>query len=138
MFKNWPLVTNLQFLSNPHEIWLQWLPHEVINFPKFQEDWTKIVDFLLMANFWKCPVFLLQTLDDTWSPYRKQSILKTISKLRDQISLRWQLTSMHSKFVGHSTEIIQQSKIKGPLSTNFFFWMLNPLLKTWNTYLQLK
>ena len=44
-----------------------------------------------------------------------RSILKTISKLRDQISLRWQLTSVHSEFVGHSTEIIRQSKIKGTL-----------------------
>ena len=46
-----------------------------------------------------------------------RSILKTISKLRNQISLSWQLTSMHSKFVGHSTEILRLSKIKGPLST---------------------
>ena len=45
-----------------------------------------------------------------------RSILKIISKLRDQISLRWQLTSMHSKFFGLSTEIIRQSKIKGPLT----------------------
>ena len=40
------------------------------------------------------------------------SILKTISKLRDQISFRWQLTNVHSKIVGHS---IRQSKVKGPL-----------------------
>ena len=44
-----------------------------------------------------------------------RSILKTISKLRDQISLRWSLTRVHSEFVGHSTEIIRQSKIKVPL-----------------------
>ena len=44
-----------------------------------------------------------------------RSILKTISKLRDQISLRWQLTSLNSIFVGHSTENIRQSKIKGSL-----------------------
>ena len=44
-----------------------------------------------------------------------RSILKTILKVRDQISLWWQLTSVHSKFVGHSTEIIRQSKIRGPL-----------------------
>ena len=45
-----------------------------------------------------------------------RSISKIISKLRDQISLRWQLTSVHSKFVGNFTEIIRQSKIKGPLT----------------------
>ena len=44
-----------------------------------------------------------------------RSIPKTVSKLRDQISLRRQLTNVHSKFVGHSTEIIRQSKIKDPL-----------------------
>ena len=41
-------------------------------------------------------------IDGAGSPYQKhcicRSILKTISKLRDQISLRWQLTSVHSIF----------------------------------------
>ena len=32
----------------------KWLPYKVIIFTKFHEDWTKIVDFLLMANFWVC------------------------------------------------------------------------------------
>ena len=41
-----------------------------------------------------------------------RSVLKTISKMRDLISLRWQLTSVHSKFVGYTIEIIRQSKIK--------------------------
>ena len=45
------------------------------------------------------------------------SILKTISKLRDQTSLSWKLTSVHSKD-GHSTEITRQSKIKEPLLIN--------------------
>ena len=30
-----------------------------IIFTKFHEDWTKIVDFLLMAKFWACLVFSL-------------------------------------------------------------------------------
>ena len=47
----------------PYETWWKLSPHELIIFTKFHEDRTKIVDFLLMANFWKCPVFLLQTLD---------------------------------------------------------------------------
>ena len=46
-----------------------------------------------------------------------KSILKTISKLRDQTSLSWKLTSVHSKD-GHSTEITRQSKIKEPLLIN--------------------
>ena len=40
-----------------NETWRKSLTHEVIIFTKFHKDWTKIVDFLLMANFWKCPVF---------------------------------------------------------------------------------
>ena len=31
-------------------------------FTKFHGDWIKIVDFLFMAIFWKCAVFLFQTL----------------------------------------------------------------------------
>ena len=37
--------------------WGVWL---LIILTKFHEDWTKIVDFLLMANFWVCAVFLLR------------------------------------------------------------------------------
>ena len=42
---------NPQFVSNPHETLGKLLPQEVIIFPKFREDWTKIVDFLSMTNF---------------------------------------------------------------------------------------
>ena len=34
----------------------------MINFTKFHEEWTKNVDFLLMANFWVWPVLIPQTL----------------------------------------------------------------------------
>ena len=50
-FKNWPLMKNPQILSNPHENLGKLLPHEEIIFTKFREDLTKIVEFLLMANF---------------------------------------------------------------------------------------
>ena len=46
-FKNWSLIETPQFLSNPHETWKKWLTHKAIIFPKFHEDWKKIVDFLL-------------------------------------------------------------------------------------------
>ena len=49
-------------MSNPYETWWKWLTHDVINFTKFHEDWTKIVDFLLRVNFWMCPGFFAQTL----------------------------------------------------------------------------
>ena len=41
---------------------MKWLPHKVIIFTKFQKDWTKFVDFLSMANFWRCLFFFTQTL----------------------------------------------------------------------------
>ena len=63
-FKNWPLIRNLQFLSYPNETWWKLSPQEVNIFTKFHEDRTKIVDSLSMANVWKCPFFLPQTLED--------------------------------------------------------------------------
>ena len=42
--------------------------------------------------------------------------LRPISKLKDHTSLRWQLTRLHSKFIGYWIEIIQQSKIKVPFT----------------------
>ena len=56
-FKNWSLIKNQQFLSYPDETWLKWSTHEVIIFTKFHQDRTKIVDSLLITNFWKCAVF---------------------------------------------------------------------------------
>ena len=49
-------------MSNLHETWWKWLSHEAIIFTKFHKDWTKIVEFLSTANFWKCAIFLTQTL----------------------------------------------------------------------------
>ena len=59
-FKNWQSIKNPQSLSNLHKTWWKWLPHDAIISTKLHKDWTKIVDFLLMANFWMCPVFLLR------------------------------------------------------------------------------
>ena len=69
-FKNWPLIKHPQFLSNSHETLRELLPHEVIIFTKFHEDWKKIVYFLSMANFVTCAFFLAQTLD-CYNPYFK-------------------------------------------------------------------
>jgi len=68
--KNWPCIKNPQFSSHPYEIW-KWLPHMIIFFTKFHEDWTKIVDFLLMGNFRACPVFLFR-------PYVLPCLLETL------------------------------------------------------------
>ena len=56
-FRIWPLVENLHFLPFLHETYWKKSPHEVIIFTKFHEDRRKIVDFLLLTKFWKCPVF---------------------------------------------------------------------------------
>ena len=46
-----------QSLSNPNETWWKWLTHETIVFIMFHQNWTKIVDFLITANFGTCAVF---------------------------------------------------------------------------------
>ena len=40
-------------------------PPEVIIFTKFYEDWAKIVDFLLMADFERVLFFFPRTLQDS-------------------------------------------------------------------------
>ena len=50
-FKIWLLVKNPHFLSNPHETWQNYSPHEVIILTKFHKDRTKNADLLLLANF---------------------------------------------------------------------------------------
>ena len=59
-FKDWPSVKHPCFWFYSNETWWKWLLHEAIIFTKFHEDWTKVADFLLMANFWTCAVFSLR------------------------------------------------------------------------------
>ena len=49
--QNWPLVKNLQFWFNLDQILSNWLSHLCDLLTKFHENWTKIVDFSLIANF---------------------------------------------------------------------------------------
>ena len=56
-------------INNKSTIFVQslWKSVKVIaswdnHFRQFYKDWTKIVDFLLMTNFWTCPVLFTQTL----------------------------------------------------------------------------
>ena len=44
-------VLESTFFVQSYETWQKQLPDKVIIFTKFHKDWTKIVDFLLMANF---------------------------------------------------------------------------------------
>ena len=46
--------------------WNKKLTHVLIIFTKFHEDWTNVVDFSLMANFWTCPIFFPYTLSLQW------------------------------------------------------------------------
>ena len=58
------VVLQPQFLPNLHETWWKSLPCGVIVFTKFQEDWTKIVDFYSRTIFeiLKCQIFFNQSL----------------------------------------------------------------------------
>ena len=44
-------MKNLQFWSNFDETLSNVPKNEVVNWTKFGQDWTKIVDFSLIANF---------------------------------------------------------------------------------------
>ena len=44
----------------------------------FYADWIKIVDFLLMANFCQCPLFITQTLSHLLS-----KIINRLNKISD-------------------------------------------------------
>ena len=81
MLKNWLLIKDPRFLSNAYETWRKRLSREAIIFTKFNDDWTKILDFLLLANFWMFAVFFTQTLDFFWDAIR-------ISKRRQNSSNR--------------------------------------------------
>lgn len=65
---------NPHFLSNPHETWL------IVIFTKFHEDLRKIMDFSLMANFWKCLVFFLRIYEGFWRYFYKKPFSFSVSK----------------------------------------------------------
>ena len=49
--KNWLLIKIQQFLSNLDQTFTNWLAHLWKLLAKFHQNWTKIVDFSLIANF---------------------------------------------------------------------------------------
>ena len=49
--KNWPLVKNLQFLSNQADIKATLPTHELIILTKFYKDWQENVDLLAAPKF---------------------------------------------------------------------------------------
>ena len=53
--KNWLLIKDFQILSHHHETWSKRPPHWFIILTKFYDDCSKIVDILLIVNFWSCP-----------------------------------------------------------------------------------
>ena len=62
----------------------------MIIFTKFHKDWTKNVDFLLLANFWMCLIFFTQTL------YVKNAARGSKIEKRGNIVYKWSLrTSQH-------------------------------------------
>ena len=59
--QNWLLMKNLQFWSNFDETLSNVPKNEVVNWTKFGQDWTKIVDFSLIANFEASLIFMHQS-----------------------------------------------------------------------------
>ena len=51
---------------------------------KFHKDWIKIVDFLLMANFWKCAVFFVSDFSCSLAAFLEK-ILSIISNNHRQM-----------------------------------------------------
>ena len=49
--KKWLFMKNLQFLSNFDETLPKVPINEVVNWTKFDENWTKIVEFSLIVTF---------------------------------------------------------------------------------------
>ena len=49
--QNWLLMKNAQFLLKSHETLPKGPPHQYVQLTKFHKIWSKIVDFLLIANF---------------------------------------------------------------------------------------
>ena len=67
----------------------------MIIFTKFHKDWSKIVDFLLLAKFWACPLFF-----DPPSKYNLTMTLRMTSSQRPfnlhvaalSFGVHWRLT----------------------------------------------
>ena len=62
--KNILLTNNLHFYSDLAHILAMLSIHEIIILTKFDEDQTKIVDFLLALCFWSSIIFFNQSLDE--------------------------------------------------------------------------
>ena len=55
-------MKNPQFLANQAQTLAIWPNHEMVILTKFHNNWTKIVDFSLIANFKASSIFSPQSL----------------------------------------------------------------------------
>ena len=83
-----PLIKNLQFLTNFDETLPKCSPHESIILTKFRQNWTKIEDFLLIAQLVQNHLFILDCLQlvklQSFKPTsfsRQQNLLILLSRL---------------------------------------------------------
>ena len=64
-----PFVKNLQFSSDPAEISAILPTHELVILIKFRKDWSKIVDFLVIAKFCSSQIFFASVYRSYFGPY---------------------------------------------------------------------
>ena len=70
--------------ENPYSGILPFLEIHTLNFTKFRVDWTKIVYFLLMVNFWTCLIFFTHTFSED----KKQPLVALpMSKKREMLTM---------------------------------------------------
>ena len=70
-------------LSNLYETWWKYSSHECFMFQKYQLDWIKIVDFLLIAKFWAFLLFF-----ETPSIYNLFHIFRCYQKFTQDLLMR--------------------------------------------------
>ena len=65
-WKKFLLMKNLQFLPKLDETFSNWPTHFWDQLVKFHQNWSKIVDFLLVAYFHQIPVFYAEVPKFIW------------------------------------------------------------------------
>ena len=93
--KYWLLIKNPQFLHDHHQTWAILRTHEVVILTKFHEDRAKIVDFLLIANFWASTIFYCSHFSFIFKDLNGEALLnvlfKNIDRFQKYKALKWKI-----------------------------------------------
>ena len=124
--KIWLLIKNQQFLSYHYETLSKGPPNWPVTLTKFHDDSSKILDFLLMYNFWTCPFFWSVSMSNFIPFWRKMLKFFIIWKqswfcwICESVGLLWVVIQSNKICINNKSNLSNTCNTLKNFAANFF------------------